>query len=614
LKEHFYSNHFLGLFWYTTGVDYYLEVPRPDPKDSRCNNAMGLPLPRKGKFSAAETYFRKAIETLTERNLNPVNGEAFYNLGLSLRLQGRNLEAYDVFYKSVWNDAYMATGYFQLAQIECLQQNYEEALELIGRSLIRNWHNHQARQLKVSILRKLGKIRDAQQFADESLALDPFNFGVIYEKSLLSSGKELITLNVAKFKDLIRGNIHNYIEFALDFGWAGLYDEAIQLIVLGIEEQKDQAVYPMAYYYKAWLEAKKGEGMSAGESLRMASVACPDYCFPHQAEAVMVLEWAKQQNPEDAKAPYYLGNFWYNARQYDDAITNWELSVSLNDGFATVHRNLALAYFNKQNDSHKALKSLERAFSLDEADARILMELDQLYKRLEYNPKNRLEKLEKYPELVNDRDDLSLEFASLFNLLGQYEKAFKLIMARKFHPWEGGEGKVTGQYIFSLTEMAKEAIEAKEFGKAIELLNQAQFYPSNLGEGKLYGAQENSIFYWLGCAFEGLKSIDQAKVYWQKAAEGIKEPEPAIFYNDQQPDTIYYQGLALIKLQQPDQARKRFEKLIDFGNLHLNDKFKLDYFAVSLPDLQIWEADLTSRNHQNCLHLIALGNQGIKEM
>ena len=591
--------------------DYYMEALRRDPKDSRCNNAMGLWLLQRGKFQEAESYFRKAIETLTERNPNPINGEPYYNLGLALRFQGKNQEAFDAFYKSVWNDAFMSTGYFQLAQLECIRQNWDDALYMIDRSLIKNWHNHKARQLKVSILRKLSRTAEAELLIEESLKLDKFNFGVLFEKC-----KPLRFPKPQRFKELttlIRGNIHTYIEFVLDYAFAGLFDEAIELISIGIGEQKDQQGYPMALYYKAWFEAQKGDQGISGNTLKEAALACPDYCFPNQIEAVVVLEWVKKQNPADAKAPYYLGNFWYNARQYSEAIANWECSAKLDDQFPTVHRNLALAYFNKQNDSEKALAELEKAFALDFADARILMELDQLYKRLNFAPEKRLQKLEEYSELVNLRDDLYLEQATLYNVLGQCEKALELIMARQFHPWEGGEGKVTGQYVFSLTEMAKKAIQDLEFEKAIDLLNRAQYYPENLGEGKLYGAQENTIFYLLGCAFYGLCMFDKANECWQLVSGGLKEPAPAIFYNDQQPEAIYYQGLAFLKLGKQEEAMERFEKLISFGRNHLNDEFKLDYFAVSLPDLQIWDVDLTKRNHQNCLNLIELGNVGLNQ-
>ena len=591
--------------------NYYLEALRRDPKDSRCNNALGLWYLRRGQFDRAEKYFRTAIETLTQRNPNPIDGEPLFNLGLTLRYLGKDDEAFDAFYKSVWNAAWMDSGYFQLARIAAKRQDWDEALELIDRSLIRNGHNHKARQLKVSILRKLGQIAEAEQLIDESLKLDQFNFGVLYEKYLLKPDS---VEDLSVLKQLLRANIHTYIEFALDFAFAGLFDEAIELINIGIEEQKDQPVYPMALYYKAWFEAQNGDLQVSHHILQEAANACPDFCFPNQVEAVVVLEWAKQQNPSDAKAPYYLGNFWYNARQYNEATVNWELSARLNDSFPTVHRNLALAYFNKQNNSEKALIELEKAFALDTSDVRILFELDQMYKRLGLAPEARLEKLEKYPELLVERDDLYLERVTLFNLLGQYAKAYELIMSRKFHPWEGGEGKVTGQYVFSLTELAKIAIQNQDFEQAVGLLEKAQVYPENLGEGKLYGAQENPIFYWMGCAYDGLKNTTKAVEYWQLASSGLKEPASAIFYNDQQPDTIFYQGLALIKLDKKEEAKARFNKLIDFGKLHLDDKFKLDYFAVSLPDLQIWDDDLTKRNRQNCLNLIELGESGLSGM
>jgi hypothetical protein len=39
-----------------------------------------------------------------------------------------------------------------------------------------------------------------------------------------------------------------------------------------------------------------------------------------------------------------------------DAISNWELSVGLDDSFPTALRNLGIAYFNKLNDAEKALE------------------------------------------------------------------------------------------------------------------------------------------------------------------------------------------------------------------------------------------------------------------
>ncbi|MCB0151468.1 MAG: DUF5107 domain-containing protein, partial [Caldilineaceae bacterium] len=80
---------------------YYQEALRRDPLDSRCNNALGLRRLRQGLFAEAEAYFRTAVQSLTRRNPNPYDGEPYYNLGLALRWQGRDDEAFDAFYKAV---------------------------------------------------------------------------------------------------------------------------------------------------------------------------------------------------------------------------------------------------------------------------------------------------------------------------------------------------------------------------------------------------------------------------------------------------------------------------------------------------------------------------------
>ena len=125
--------------------------------------------------------------------------------------------------------------------------------------------------------------------------------------------------------------------------------------------------------------------------------------------------------------------------------TCWETSMQQDDTFPTVLRNLSLAYFNKLNRQEEAVTLLEKAFALDMTDARILMELDQLYKRLNRSHEDRLAFLKKHKDIAFQRDDLYLEYVTLLNQLGQYEEAIRMIDARKFHPWEGGEGKVPAQ-------------------------------------------------------------------------------------------------------------------------------------------------------------------------
>ena len=69
--------------------------------------------------------------------------------------------------------------------------------------------------------------------------------------------------------------------------------------------------------------------------------------------------------------------------------------------------------------------------------------------------------------------------------------------------------------------------------------------------------------------------------------------------------------MALLRLGRTGEANGRFHKLVNYGEKHLFDKVRMDYFAVSLPDLLIWEDDLPVRNEIHCKYMMALGYCGL---
>ena len=574
--------------WLAT--DYYEEALRRDPNDIRCLNALGLWYIRKGRFSRAEDYLRKAVKLSMKRNPNPYEGEPLYNLALALKYQGKLDEAYERFWKATWNKAWADAGYFEAAKISVAQGRFEDALDEINRCLDNNWHNHKARALKAAILRKLEMNDEALALIDESLRFDAFNYGCRYEKYLIKQDEKELT----EMKEMLRKSSQNYDELALDYQAAGLDTEAEAIWNIAISEG---AVSPMTYYYMGRYDEAAHADLS--------------YCFPNRAEDIIALEAAKRLSPADAHAPYLLGCLYYAARQYDLAIENWELSARLDPKFPTVWRNLALGRFNKQDRQQEALEYMERAFSLDENDERILMELDQLRKRLHHSHQERLTFLQKYPELIQRRDDLVLEEITLLNQTGRYEEAMQKLDAHIFHPWEGGEGKVSAQYQISRVELAKQALTRRDFESAVRLLSECLDYPHHLGEGKLYGAQENDFHYLLGLAYEGMGDMETARKYWEEATKGPQEPAAAMYYNDAKPDKIFYQGLALYKLGREGEAHGRFYRLINYGKQHIFEKQIMDYFAVSLPDLLIWEDSLDTKNLIHCKYMLALGYLGL---
>ncbi len=596
--------------------NYYLEGLQRDPSDIRINVAYGTLLLRRGLYVEAEGHFRMAVKSLTMRNPNPYDSEAFYQLGVALKGQGRLEEAFAALYKSTWTAAWQDAGFFTLAQIACEKGEFREALELVNRSLIRNSRNYKARHLKAALLRKLGQLEEALLFSEETLTLDIADFGSANERYLTLSiqGEQVKASEVkADLLRLMRGDAHNYLNLASDYANCGLFEEAIEVIDR-IVADRDSVVYPMLHYSLGYLNEKIGRYEHAKVHRNAGNKSAPDYCFPNSLFDLQVLTSSISADPEDDKAHYYLGNWLYDKRRHEAAITHWEASRAIRADFPTVHRNLSLAYFNKRGDTASALISMEKAFACKPDDARVCYELDQLYKKLGLSAEIRCAKLEEHLDLVNQRDDLYVEYITLLNAQGFHEKAVHALQVRNFHPWEGGEGKVTGQHVFAHIELGKQALANNRYEEAVKFLRTALIYPENLGEGKLSGAQENNVYYYLGLAHKGLNESDLAQECFRMASNGLEEPVSAMYYNDQPPDMIFYQGMAWLALGNEKEAKRRFNKLIDYAEKHLFDEVKFDYFAVSLPDFLVFEDDLNLRNEVHCRYMKGLGHLGLGQL
>ncbi len=261
---------------------YYLEGLKRDPGDIRINNAYGLLLLRRGQFEAAEGYFRKALERLTERNPNPYNSEAYYLLGLALLWQGRDGKAYDAFYKAAWSNEQQEMAFYYLAAIDARAGKYRRALEHIERSLVKNAHNVKARGLKAYLLRRLGRAERAAGWTGENLELDPFDFVSGNERVLLGlSGQAALDARMRGFRE-------NYLMAARDYAEFGAYREALDVLARCADDS------PMLYYYRAYYAHRLGLAEEAGALLASAESAPTTYCFPNKLEDIAVLRYAME--------------------------------------------------------------------------------------------------------------------------------------------------------------------------------------------------------------------------------------------------------------------------------------------------------------------------------
>jgi len=467
----------------------------------------------------------------------------------------------------------------------------------VEQSLLTNVENLKARALKASLLRRLGRLEDAQIVTTEALAIDRLDFRMMAERFLVSRSQP----DLRAYVTALEGDAQTLLDVAYDLAWAGLRDDAYALLQACIQEARWE--HPMFWYTLSWLATEVGQQQQSSQYTAQADAASPRYCFPARLEEMVVLEDAVQRNPSSAKAHYYLGNLYYDKRRYEDAIRCWRRSVELDGAFSIPWRNLGIAEFNVLHDSEAAGKMYARALAVNCEDARVLYEWDQLKKRAGLvSPEERLRFLDKHKELVARRDDLTVEYITLLNQGGQWKAALECLGARRFSPWEGGEGLVSAQYVHAHRALGRAALVAGKVADAFQHFESARRYPENLGEGKHLLTLECDLDYLSGLAAARLGDTELARRYWNAAADA---PLPSIGVHS------YFQAMALRALGKHQAAQVVLASLSEFAQQQAKAVSKIDYFATSLPNLLLFDDDLDKRNQIESLLLKALASHGL---
>ena len=575
---------------------YWDEILRRDPLDVRTNIAYGRRKLNQGLLDDAAEYFEKAIERLTCRHPNPYTGEAHYYLGLTRRFQNRFTEAYGLLYKSTWNAAWRSAAYYELALLDCRQGDFETALQHCEDVLDTNRQNNKAQVLKALVLGKLG--RDGSQVLADLLAVDPLDHWARH-----ASG------DVDAFLAKSRNDAQTVLDIVYDYVDAGFCGEAIGLLELHHRSAAHEVAVPnplersqLTHYALAWLSG-------SAELLEQARALGSDYCFPSRLHDQLMLEWALEQPGADRNAAYGLGNYYFDKKRHEDAITCWERAQAADSTFATVHRNLGIAYWNVRRDAEAARSAYLQAVKHDPTDARLFAELDQLRGKLGDAAETRLETLLSKPKLVQERDDCTVSLAELYNETGAPQAALDTLLARRFHPWEGGEGKVLRQYTSAHLLLGQQRLDAGNATAALQHFEQAMQPPENLAEAYHLLQAKADVSYWTGKALRALGREDEAVVQFEASANQAGDFQSMAV--TEHSELSYFRGLSLIELGRAAEAQALFEGFKRFAEDELKGAAKIDYFATSLPLLLVFEEDLDQAKQAHANTLLGLAEQGL---
>lgn len=588
---------------------YWEEAIARDKHSYKSHISLGRSEIKNGRFAKGEEYLRQAIDIITNYHPNPASGEAHYFCGLACVYQNKANEAYTYFYKASWNFEWRASAYYHLALIDCKRNDFDTALEHIEASLDTNRQNNKAYILKAIVFEKQGKADEAKQVLSKLYETDALDQWANFQMGILGN-------DFSEFLKSSRNDAQTVIDIAFDYAEGGFYSEAIQLIKLHNENPVEESAVPnpmgtspMMTFVLAWLHEQNGNAELAKEKLNEAASQSYDYFFASRIYEQVVLEWALQQKGDFSLAAYGLGNYLFNLKRHKDAIKVWEIAVDNQCSYPTLYRNLAIAYWNSNRDADKAREAFVKAVELAPDDMRIAYEYDQLRKKLNDNPADRLNDLLKIEDKLVQRDDFCVELSALLNYAGQYDKALELLSSRNFHPWEGGEGQVLKQYSYACLQKGSSELDKGYTPNALNWFKKSIDTPDNLGE-KFHPLQAKAhINYFKGIVLRELGLEEDAVGCLMASAneEGDFIDMAVSTYSE----LSYYSALALKALGHADRSTTMFNDIKEYAKNKLKEEANIDYFATSLPLLLVFEDDLQIRNTADSKFLMALAEFGL---
>jgi cytochrome c-type biogenesis protein CcmH/NrfG len=106
-----------------------------------------------------------------------------------------------------------------------------------------------------------------------------------------------------------------------------------------------------------------------------APAAAPaSQAVPLDENRAQAMRTAAEQNPTDAKARVELGNMYFDAERYADAITWYEDALRINPADPNVSTDLGVAYYYT-NQADRAVSQFEQSLKVDPKHTKTLLNL-----------------------------------------------------------------------------------------------------------------------------------------------------------------------------------------------------------------------------------------------
>ncbi len=483
--------------------DAYVRALQLQDDQAGAHLRYALLLLRAAQYAEADAHFSRAVELGVP--------EAAYYRGLIAVHEGRWDAAEEQFESGERSHPVAIACKLGLAKCAMRKKDWDRAISLLRAACEPDGlHEVAAATLMGIALRHGGRMQEAHAELERVLRRDPLNYPALHEMARMDQAERPDAL----------GRLQRFLadddQLALDLGGyymdAGLPEEASELLLAAWSQQPRA----MTAYLLALLSHETGETSAQKSWLEEARHACMEFGFPSRLEEVAALRWALEQDPQDPRAKYLLGNFLYAHEQYDEAIQLWTDAARKLEPYDVLFRNLGLAAWQRKKDASTAIEWFEKALALNPGNQDLYLLLDEVYKSQCLAAK-RDQLLEKMRLLPEPREDIRKHGIRMMVELGHHQEAIDLMTTQRFVPLEMDQS-FHDVYVEALMLRARDHLSAGRTEEAVLDYQRMLDYPENLGVGAPTTRAQAHIYYGLGLAYEKLGRYRPALKAWREAA------------------------------------------------------------------------------------------------
>lgn len=407
-------------------LDTYKEALRRFPDSFAGLKSEGRLLASLPRFEESKIPLEQAYSRDTS------DPEISYYLGIAYEGLGKTRKARTAYEEAQRFSPFRSAAALRLGELLAREGDLSGAERHLNEAVRAAPDDARALEELVAIKNAAGKTREGNTIAQQGIALFPLSYLLREE------------LGTPDLKQLAN-DATRVLNLATQYLRLGLYQRALTILSrtypTSPPEQMElgalpPAKHPMIAYFRGY--CREHLGQSGLADYKTASGLPTSYVFPSTGEELTVLSAAMRADPEDATGHYLLGTLYFSRGLTEPALGEWSRARQLNSSIPVLNASLGQALLHEKHDSEGALAAFRDGQRSDSTNVTIYLGADQALSLLASPVTERVQFLEKYPNLTDAPSSLIFELALNLAEARDFPGAENLFHGRFFPREEGG--------------------------------------------------------------------------------------------------------------------------------------------------------------------------------